>query len=194
MGTLSYYSENAENFILSTQDVDFEATQRRFLQYLKPKAHILDFGCGSGRDSKFFLEQGYEVSAIDGCPEFVRYATEYTGIEVRQLLFDELDEVEVYDGIWACASILHLKKKQIENVYKKIAAALKKEGYCYSSFKYGDFSGERKGRFFTDFTELSFAEIIGRIDNLVLVESWITGDVRDGRGSERWLNVIVKKI
>lgn len=194
MGTLSYYSENAENFILSTQDVDFEATQRHFLQYLKPKAHILDFGCGSGRDSKFFLEQGYEVSAIDGCPEFVRYATEYTGIKVRQLLFDELDEVEVYDGIWACASILHLAKKQIEDVYKKIAAALKKGGYCYSSFKYGDFSGERNGRFFTDFTELSFAEIIGRIDNLVLVESWITGDVRDGRGSERWLNVIVKKI
>lgn len=79
-------------------------------------------------------------------------------------------------------------------MYKKIAAALKKGGYCYSSFKYGDFSGERNGRFFTDFTELSFAEIIGRIDNLVLVESWITGDVRDGRGSERWLNVIVKKI
>jgi 2-polyprenyl-3-methyl-5-hydroxy-6-metoxy-1,4-benzoquinol methylase len=107
--TLNYYNENAESFINGTVAVDFEKTQKKFLEKLPSGAYILDFGCGSGRDTKYFLEHGYKVDAIDGSDELVRYASEYTGIKVRKMLFQELDVNGLYDGIWACSSILHFK-------------------------------------------------------------------------------------
>lgn len=75
----------------------------------------------------------------------------------------------------------------------KMFKALKEDGIIYTSFKYGDFEGERNGRYFTDFTEKTFEEFVGEIDNLQLKEAWITGDVRPGRGEEKWLNVILQK-
>ena len=82
--------------------------QDKFLGFLKPGDRVLDFGCGSGRDAKYFLEKGFRVDAVDGAIEFVKLASEYTGIQVKQMLFQDLDAVGIYDGIWACSSILHL--------------------------------------------------------------------------------------
>lgn len=83
--------------------------QDAFLSYLKPGARILDFGCGSGRDTKYFLEHGFEVDAIDGSERLCALAGKLTGIPVKQMLFEDLDAMDVYDGIWACASVLHLE-------------------------------------------------------------------------------------
>ena len=94
--------------------------QDKFLEKLNPDAYILDFGCGAGRDTKYFLSRGYQVDAIDGSEQLCRIASEYTGIKVRQMLFQELDEKEKYDGIWACASILHLPKKQLREVLENM--------------------------------------------------------------------------
>ena len=106
--TLDYYNKNAKKFITGTISVDFGTIQNRFLDKLHPGAEILDYGCGSGRDIKYFLEQGCKVTAIDGSQELCKLASEYTGIPVKHLLFQDLDEKEVYDGIWACSSILHV--------------------------------------------------------------------------------------
>ena len=109
--TLDYYNKNSQLFVTGTVSVDFKQTQDRFLDRLDSGAYILDFGCGSGRDTKYFLNQGYKVDAIDGSVELCRIASEYTGIEVKQMLFQELEEHKKYDGIWACSSILHLPKR-----------------------------------------------------------------------------------
>lgn len=193
MTTLSYYDKHTKEFIKLTRDVDFKTIQDKFLSYLKDHASILDFGCGSGRDTRYFLDHGYNVTAIDGSKEICIEATKYTGISVKQMLFDELDEENIYDGIWACASILHLPKKNLENVFDKMSKALKKEGIIYTSFKYGDFEGKRKDRYFTDFTQETFTNFIFKIPQLKMKEIWITGDVREGRGDERWLNIILQK-
>ena len=193
MSTLSYYSTNAVEFSQGTVSVDFTTTQERFLKYLKPGATVLDFGCGSGRDAKCFAERGYKVTATDGCAELVAMASEYSGLLVKQLLFSELADVETYDGIWACASILHLPKLELIDVLQKISVALKQDGYLYTSFKYGDFEGDRHGRYFTDMTENSFGELLKQVPSLMVVEEWVSGDVREGRGDERWLNLILKK-
>ena len=111
--TIDYYNLNAKNFIENTQNVDMHQAQDRFLRLLNENALILDFGCGSGRDTKLFLEKGYHVKATDGSAEICRLASEFTGIEVKHLLFQELDEVNSYDGIWACSSILHLPKNEL---------------------------------------------------------------------------------
>ena len=191
--TIEYYNKNAEQFVQGTLSVDFTATQERFLLKLAGGARILDFGCGSGRDAKYFLDKGYQVEATDGSAELCKLASEYTGIGVKQMLFEELDECEKYDGIWACSSILHLDKRALKDVLKKMAAAMKANGVVYTSFKYGDFEGERNGRYFVDFTQETFEEFIQEVPELQIEEYWITGDVRPGRGEEKWLNLILRK-
>lgn len=109
------------------------------------------------------------------------------------LFYMEVDEREKYDGIWACASILHLPKKQLREVWENMYAALKTEGWIYTSFKYGEFEGERNGRYFTDFTTDTFKDFIHDMHDLKIEEHWITGDVRPGRGEEKWLNLLLQK-
>ena len=191
--TIEYYNKNAEQFVQGTLSVDFTATQKRFLSKLSVGTCILDFGCGSGRDTKYFLDKGYLVEATDGSAELCKLASEYTGICVKQMLFEELDESEKYDGIWACSSILHLDKRALKDVLKKMAAALKTDGVIYTSFKYGNFEGERNARYFADFTLETFGEYMREVPELQIEEYWITGDVRPGRGEEKWLNLILRK-
>lgn len=191
--TINYYNQNAENFIANTQNADMHPTQERFLCLLEANTSILDFGCGSGRDTKYFLEKGYQVTATDGSAELCRLASEFTGIKVKEMLFQELDVMNQYDGIWACSSILHLPKKELLPVIWKMCEALKDNGIIYTSFKYGDFEGERNGRYFTDFTEKTFREVIEKVPELTIEEHWITSDVRLGRGEEKWLNLLLRK-
>lgn len=109
------------------------------------------------------------------------------------MYFQELSEQGKYDGIWACSSILHLSYGDLEDVMGKTAFAVKTDGIIYTSFKYGTFSGERNGRYFTDMTEESFDKLLQRIQGLKIEEEWITADVRPGRGEEKWLNLILRK-
>ena len=191
--TLQYYDKNAKNFIENTATVDFGATQTRFSEKLQKGDHILDFGCGSGRDTQCFLNQGYQVTATDGSIELCKLASEYTGIPVKYMIFQELDEEEVYDGVWACSSILHLPFAELKDIFCRIRAALKKGGVFYTSFKYGNFEGERNGRYFTDMTEDRFSVFLKDVGGLKLEEEWVTSDVRPGRGDEKWLNIILRK-
>lgn len=191
--TIDYYNLNAENFIESTQNVDMHQAQDRFLRLLDENSSILDFGCGSGRDTKYFLNKGCRVTATDGSAELCRRASDFTGIEVKEMLFQELDDMGTYDGIWACSSILHLPKIELLPVICKMCMALKNRGVIYTSFKHSDFEGVRNGRYFTDFTEDSFRKFIAEIPELTIEEYWITGDVRPGRGDEKWLNLILRK-
>ena len=190
--TIRYYDEHADSFAAGTINVDFSAAQDRFLSFLPKDGRILDFGCGSGRDSKYFLEKGFQVDAMDGSEKMCRIARQNTGLPVRQMLFSELDAEAVYDGIWACASILHLPKSELRNVLLNIAGALKSGGYCYTSFKYGEFEGERNGRHFTDFTEKTFENFLTELNKLTIADEWISSDVRPGRAEEKWLNVIMR--
>lgn len=196
-GTLMYYKENAVQFAYETQNLDFSKVQNKFLDKLEPDAVILDFGCGAGRDTKYFLEKGFQVEAIDGCLELCRLASEFTRIFVKQMLFEELEEKEKYNAVWACASILHLPKERLKSVLKKLYDALKKNGILYTSFKYGIFEGNRKGRYFTDMTGEKFFNFLHNIDNIgkwKIEEQWITSDIRSERGGEQWMNFILRKL
>ena len=191
--TLEYYDINAKTFTESTVSVDFSNIQNRFLNKLDECATIFDFGCGSGRDTKYFLDQGYIVEAIDGSLELCKFATAYTGIEVKHMLFQDLQEVDKYDAIWACSSILHLPYAELVDVMKKMAIALKDNGLIYTSFKYGTFEGVRNGRYFIDMTEDRLEKLLQDVDELEVEETWVTSDVRPGRGEEKWLNLFLRK-
>lgn len=191
--TINYYDEKAKEFIKSTAFVKFDKMCHKFLEKLPKSSVILDFGCGSGRDTKYFIEQGHQVEAVDGSSELCKLATEFTGIKVKHMYFQELAEVKKYDGIWACSSILHLSVDELEDVMKKMEVALKDDGIIYTSFKYGTFSGERNGRYFTDMTEETFGNLLTKIPELVVEEQWVTSDVRPGREEEKWLNILLRK-
>lgn len=202
--TLSYYDENASAFCEGTRNADMSEMRGRLRQYLKPGALILDAGCGSGRDSKAFIESGYRVVALDGSKEMCRQASAYLGQEVQCRRFEEIDEKEVYDGIWACASLLHVPHELLPKVIARLIAALVDGGVLYASFKYGGdkMKGEREagGRYFTDLTEEGWKKVLEEAEEemkgsrLETVECFVTGDVREGRGEEKWLNVVGRKV
>lgn len=192
--TLSYYNTNTSSFVESTQSVQMTEAWSRFTAKLPTSSIILDFGCGSGRDTKYFLEHGYLVEAIDGSEELCKVASAYTGITVKHQLFQNWESEAKYNGIWACSSILHLNKQELKQVIGNVRNALLPSGIFYTSFKYGNFGGIRNGRYFTDLTEASFAELINEVTGFEIIEEWITSDVRPGREEEKWLNVILKKI
>ena len=180
--TLEYYNQCAKDYNELTLNIEFEHKREMLLKYLKPGAHILDLGCGSGRDSKAFLQKGYQVTAVDGSQELCKIASENIGQDVICQLFHELNETNNYDGVWACASLLHLPTDE-----------LKKGGYFYASFKYGEFEGERDGRYFNDFTEESFKNLLAEFPNLKIQEVEVTTDVIPGRENVSWLNLIMKR-
>ena len=192
VSTLQFYEEHAASFAAGTVAADMSEARQRFLQHLPKGANILDFGCGSGRDTKAFLDAGYAVEAADGSAELCRIAAEYTGLQVKQMLFGELNAKDKYDGIWACSSILHLPKPELRDVLMKIGEALKPGGVLYTSFKYGTFEGIRNGRYFTDFTEETLNGFWAEVPVLQIFDMWITQDVRPDREEERWINLLAK--
>ena len=190
--TLDYYNKNAASYTKETISVDFQGPRNMLLKYLNPGDHILDLGCGSGRDSKAFLDQGYKVTAIDGSKELCKIATSHIGQEVICQKFQDLKVQDTYDGVWACASLLHVPLAELGDIFCKVAKALKPGGYFYGSFKYGEFEGERNGRYFTDITKEKLQYLLKPFGQLTLIEIGLTEDARPGRQDEMWLNFIIQ--
>jgi len=191
--TLDYYDQNAADFIARTIDTDLSALYAPFLALLKPGASILDLGCGSGRDSKYFIEHGYTVEAVDGSCELCKIASKYIGQPVRQLLFQDLDYIGAFDAVWANASLLHVPSHALPDILRKISDALKPNGILFASFKHGNFSGERDGRMFTDLTEQDLIQIAEDASGFEIVYTLVTQDARPGRSDEKWLNAILRR-
>lgn len=191
--TIDYYNMHAEAFVSGTRDASMNTIQDKFLSLIPAGGRILDMGCGSGRDTKYFLGKGYETEALDASQAMCDTASEYAGIQVRCAEFADLDNVSRYDGIWACSSLLHAEKEDLPGIFMKVGRALKENGVFYCSFKYGDFAGYRHERYFTDLTEESLAEILDKIPALAMEEEWISSDVRPGRENEKWLNALMRK-
>jgi len=191
--TLSYYSENAKKFVEGTISVDMGEFYQEFLPLLPENGTILDAGAGSGRDTKYFKEQGYEVVAFDNCPEIVKIASEYTGQDVLLMSFSDVSFEEKFDGIWACSSLLHVTSFDLPDVLSRLARSLKPNGILYTSFKYGETETVHGGRFFRDYTEDSFDELLKKIPCFRVIKYWITSDLRPGRQDEKWLNILIEK-
>ncbi len=192
--TLDFYDQNAEEFASGTLLADMKDSRSRFTACLPSGALILDFGCGAGRDTKAFLDAGFQTEASDGSEELCTLASAYTGIQVKRMLFSELDACERYDGIWACATILHLTREELTEVIAKIETALKHGGILYASFKYGDYEGMRNGRFFTDFTEGTLTAFWKQFSSLPLFDIWISQDVRSDRKERKWINLLARRV
>ncbi len=187
---MNYYDLNAREFFEGTVNADMSPHYPEFLSWIPKNSHILDAGCGSGRDTLLFKSLGYEVTSIDGSREMCKLAGEYTGQEVLHLQFQEIHFTQIFDGIWASASLLHVPINELGMVLTKLKNSLKENGVLYASFKYGNFEGERNGRYFNDLTEVTAREAFSDFE---VIKTWITHDARKDRLDEKWINILVKK-
>ena len=190
--TLNYYNQHAQTFSDSTLNVDMSALYREFLPYVVQNGYVLDAGCGSARDAAYFKSQGFSVSAFDASPALAELASSYLQQPVEVKTFQELECVNKYDGIWCCASLLHVPKAELPQVFLNLQNALKPNGVLYVSFKYGTQERVHNGREFTDLTEQLLSSLLNRHTQLSIVKHWQSVDQRPGRESEVWLNAIIK--
>ncbi len=191
--SIDFYDRNGGRFFAETVGADMSASRVRFLTHMPPGGAILDAGCGSGRDSIAFADAGYAVTAFDGSTEMVRLASTHAGVPVLHKQFSEVDWVDAFDGIWTCASLLHVPRRVLPDVMVRLARALRPGGTWFLSFKYG--KGERQGvqgRWFTDMTEELLTGTIAQT-GMTLVDMWLSGDVRPGRAHEIWIGALAKR-
>lgn len=193
--TLQYYENHADRIAQRTLDENVDSAHEKFTARLPSQARILEAGCGPGRDVKYFLDSGYYVDAFDGSNAMCEIARAYTGHDIRHMKLTEIDAERVYDGVWASASILHLRLSEILRVFKLISKSLKTGGVFFSSFKFGE--GERisakSGRRFTYMNHQSMQRLCDSIDNFNILEMWLTHDNREHRKDDIWFNTIIQK-
>ena len=193
--TLEYYNKNAEQYCKQTLIGDLQENYEQFFKELPNNAYILDFGCGSGRDSKYFIEKGYQVEAIDGSIEMCKIASQYIGQEVKCMKFEELDKVNTYDAIWACSSILHVEKEDLAGVLNKMIKALKENGIMYISFKKGTGHEIKDGKYYHYITKEKMEEILNKVNKKVKVIRYFETLPSTKREAINtiWANFIIKK-
>lgn len=194
MSTLAYYNTNAQDFYDRTINTDMSQVLNKFFAHLPPNAHILDAGCGSGRDSKYFLSQGYEVTAFDGSQEMVMLAEKELHIPVSHMLFQDLNFEEKFDGVWACASLLHIPYEETKNIYTKIHKSLKPGGVFYASYKHGDSHMNSDGRDFYNMDETTILPYFNDLFEVIKVWQTAARNCVAPSPSNAWLNFLVKKI
>ncbi len=194
MNTLDYYNKNSEEYFNSTLNVDMTNTYKEFLKLVPEGGKILDLGCGSGRDSMNFMKLGYEVTAVDGAKELAKKASVLLGKEVILSTFEELELKEKFHGIWACASLLHIKREDLKTVLNNLYNNLDDNGVFYMSFKYGEKEYvDDKNRYFNCFTDESIISFINENTKFNILDLYITED-KLGRVNEvKWVNLICNK-
>ena len=192
--SVRFYDENAKDFKERTFDLKMVALYEPFLSRLREGARILDAGCGPGRDLSAFARMGYKITGMDASKEMVRLAREASGEEVLHLSFQDINWDGEFDGVWACASLLHVPEAELPEVFRRISRALRLGGLLYCSFKYGQGERVRGERTFTDMDEVSLERLVGQVPNLELMEWWRTEDVRADHQREYWLNAIIGKV
>lgn len=191
--TIEYFDENAERCFADAFSITARDNQNHFLTYVRPGGTILDLGCGSGRDTAYFRERGYNVTPVDGSREMCRLASSYLGTPVHVMEFGELDAADCYDGIYASASLMHIEHNRLLEVLPRLSRALHVGGTLFMDFKYGKVDGYLGKRWYTTMTEDRFAETVAICPELEVVEQGTFGNEHPGQPDFRWLYAYLTK-
>ena len=191
--SVDFYDAHAKEYAKLTVKADMSQVYDRFLVYLPAGASVLDAGCGSGRDSLHFIKKGYDVTMLDASAGMCKCAEELTGRKALCMKFDEIDFVDQFDGIWACASLLHVPEKELENILARFHRALRNGGVLYASWKYGEAERQDRARFYCDMTEEKLNNLLARVGMFDCLECWVADDSLPSGREQKWLNVVMRK-
>lgn len=193
--TLDYYNKNAKLYFEQTIEGNLKENYDKFLSRIAEKSYILDFGCGSGRDSKYFMEKGYKVKAIDGSIEMCKLASKYINQDVECMKFDELNEENTYDAIWACSSILHVEKENLPDILNKMIRALKQNGVIFTAFKKGEGYEIKEGKYYNFLTKEELEKILNNLgQNTKIIDYFETLSSTKRPEKVVWSNYIIQKV
>lgn len=193
MDPIDYYNKYAANVFEDTVEQDMGPAIREFLALLEEGDTILDMGCGSGRDSLTFYELGYDVTPLDGAEEMCRLAEVHTGLDVLQMTYEEMDFDGAFDGVWACGALIHMPKKELPDIFKKVAKALEEDGVFYLSMRLGDSDGFRGERYFNAFSERELCSLVESDRYFQVVKEWVSKDSRSNHPNTQWINILARK-
>lgn len=189
----AYYEAHATDYCKRTSNLDLKALYEPFLSQLPPGGYILDAGCGSGRDGAAFVFRGYRVTAIDASPAMAQAACE-RGLDARLVIFQQMEFEACFDGIWACASLLHVPHAEMVDVLRRFARALKPNGILYVSLKEGkDERVGEDGRFFSYFTLDEFVTLLTQDKLFEILRAWKSNDPDSSGAISPWLNFLARK-
>lgn len=193
MDPIDYYNKYAANVFEETVGLDMGDAIGRFLALLEEGDAILDMGCGSGRDSLIFYEQGYDVTPLDGSEEMCRLAQVHTGLDVLQMTYEEMAFDGAFDGVWACDSLIHIPKDELPGIFKKVARALEEDGVFFLSMRLGDLDGFRGGRYFNAFSERELCSLLESDGYFRIEKEWVSGDARVNHPDTQWIYILARK-
>jgi 2-polyprenyl-3-methyl-5-hydroxy-6-metoxy-1,4-benzoquinol methylase len=191
--TLSFYRANALQYFTDTIGLNTGKLRDRFLALVPPGSHIVDLGCGSGRDSQHFLSLGFRVTAIDACQELASLAEKAIGQPVIVERIESVVLEEPADGIWACASLLHVRRRDLSLVLCNLSRSLKIGGVLYASFKHGKSERLEGQRLMTDLNEEGVMALVRDCDRFGLFDLWLSTDVRPQANGNLWTNIILRR-
>lgn len=197
--TIDTFNRTADEYARQTAQVDMASQRSAFLKYLNGKS-ILDIGCGAGRDVAWFSERGYHVTGIDLSEKLICKAREcapqavFMNIDMRKVKFPE----NTFDGIWACASLLHLKKAEVAMTLQDWKRVLKKEGVLFVGVREGEGEVMEDGKWCADYSAQELAKYMEDVGFKILEKSTVTGagDVQvlvKSNTVKKWVNIYAQK-
>ncbi len=146
--TLRFYDANAEDY--AADEGGPNPRLFGFLDRCRPNGKLLELGTGGGTDAVAILERGFDLDPTDGSRELAAIASARIGRPVRTMLFNELNAVGLYDGVYACASLTHVPRSDLVGVIARIHTALSEVGIVWASFKAGSGQGsDALGRYYS---------------------------------------------
>ena len=192
--TIRYYDDHADQYVQDTVGVEMQSLYDPFLELISPGGKILDAGCGSGRDSKTFKDRGFVVTAFDASEKMANHASRLLEQPVSVVRLEDVAFTSEFDGIWACASLLHVPRHELDDVLVRLIRALKPNGVCFVSFKEGEGECQDGGRYFNDLQIESLERLLVGHSEIEVVRLWTTSDLRPDQQQVRWVNGIVRRI
>lgn len=189
--TIDYYNRNAQEYYDRTISADMSDALEQFTKYVRPGGRIVDVGCGSGRDIRYFLNAGFEAEGIDASEELCVLARESTGAMITCTTIQEWTPEHPYDGIWANASLLHMTLGEVSAFIERLPDMLTENGAAYMSFKSGIQTGvDAEGRYYSNMPLDTLRDMINATSALIIQDAWESNDALN-RDGFTWINLIV---
>jgi SAM-dependent methyltransferase len=152
--TIEVYNNRAEEYAKCFTSDQPDAALQRFIKGVSKGGHVLDLGCGPATASAHMRSAGLTPDPVDASPEMVAHANAAYDINARVCMFDDIDVVDIYDGIWANFSLLHADRADLPRYLTALHTALKPGGFFHIGMKLGTGTARDKlGRFYTFVTE-----------------------------------------
>ncbi len=152
--TIAIYDEQVEKYAnLVSKDKPGTILQE-FMESVPVGGRVLDLGCGPGNSAILMQRHGLKVTAVDASAEMVKYAKEIFALDAKVATFNDLHQIEIYDGIWANFSLLHAPEKDFSKHLSAIHRALISKGFFHIGMKLGQgMKRDAIGRKYTYFPE-----------------------------------------